>query len=102
MCVSGLEYGMSSDGELLYLNFIDKDNQVHEIDINNPHEDKLYSTVTNDYWAMSKREFPMLHKYDSAERVYNYDSAQCIINHFKKNNSPVQIKDDGRVKIIKV
>ena len=100
MCVSGLEYGINKDGELLYMNFIGKNGSKNKIDIDNPKTDKYYSTVINDFHALSNKDFPMLMKYDKAERVYNYDSAQCIINHFQKNNNPVHIKDDGRVKII--
>lgn len=101
MCVSGFEYGIDKDGELLYLNFIDKSGHTHKIDINNPREDKLYRTVTNDFQAKSNGYFPMLQKYNEAEKVYDYDISRCVINHFKKNKEPVHIKDDGRVKIIK-
>ncbi|MBO7673022.1 5'-nucleotidase C-terminal domain-containing protein [bacterium] len=100
MCVSGLEYGINNDGKLLYMNFIDKFGNAQKIDIDNPRKDKFYRTVTNDFHARSNDYFPMLQKYDEAERIYDYDSNQCIINHFKNNNSPVHIKDDGRVKII--
>ena len=100
MCVSGMEYGMNNDGELLYLNFIDKFGDIHEIDINNPREDKFYRTVTNDFHAKSNDYFPMLQKYNKVEKIYDYDSNQCVINHFKRNDKPVHIKDDGRVKII--
>ena len=100
MYVSGLEYGFNRNGDLLYLNFVDKDGGVSEIDINNPRKDKFYSTVTNDFHAMSNEYFPMLKKYDKAVRLYNYDTAQCIINHFKKNDKPVRILDDGRIKVI--
>ena len=100
MCVSGLEYGISKDGELLYMNFVDKEGGISKIDINNPRQDKYYTTVTNEFHAISNEYFPMLKKYDEAVRLYNYDSAQCIINHFKNNDKPVRILDDGRVKIV--
>lgn len=100
MFVSGLEYGISKDGKLLYMKFVDKEGGVSEIDINNPRTDKCYSTVTNEFHAISNEYFPMLKKYNEAVRLYNYDSAQCIINHFNKNNKPVRIIDDGRIKII--
>ena len=42
----------------------------------------------------------MLKKYDQAEKIYNFDISKCIENHFERHPEPVEIKDDGRIKIV--
>ena len=50
--VSGLKYKCNKQGELLSLEFIDKNNQSHPIDVNNPREDKKYTVAADDFFAM--------------------------------------------------
>ena len=41
----------------------------------------------------------MLKKYDQAERICDFDVTKCIEDYFARHNEPINIKDDGRVKV---
>ena len=41
----------------------------------------------------------MLKKYDQAQK-YDFDMCKCIENHFIRHPEPVEIKDDGRIKVV--
>jgi len=98
--VSGLRYNINKQGEISDLYYIDKYGREEKIDIDNPREDKIYRTVINDYYAMGKDNLAMLNKIDWAERIFDFDFTYCVKQHFKKDKTPVEIKDDGRIKII--
>lgn len=100
MEVSGLEYGISRNGELKYVNFIDKNGQKSPINIERPRTDKFYKTVINDFHALGNDNFAMLDKYDKAEQITDYDITGCVKNYLKKVKSPIEIVDDGRIKIM--
>ncbi len=97
---SGLRYNINKKGEILDLYYIDKFGKSTKIDIDNPREDKIYRTVVNDYYAMGKDNLSMLNKIDWAEKIFDFDFTKCVKDHFKKDQTPVEIKDDGRIKII--
>ncbi len=97
---SGLRYNINKNGEISDLYYKDKDGNETKIDINNPREDKIYRTVINDYYAMGKDNLSMLDKIDWAEKIFDFDFTKCVKDHFKKDQTPVEIKDDGRIKII--
>lgn len=97
---SGLKYNINKKGEISDLYFIDKEGKETKIDIENPREDKIYRTVINDYYAMGKDNLSMLNKIDWAEKIFDFDFTKCVKDHFKKDQTPVEIKDDGRIKII--
>ena len=97
---SGLRYNINKNGEISDLYFIDKSGKETKIDIDHPREDKIYRTVINDYYAMGKDNLSMLNKIDWAEKIFDFDFTKCVKDHFKKDQTPVEIKDDGRIKII--
>lgn len=97
---SGLRYSINKQGEISDLYFKDNDGKETKIDIDNPREDKIYRTVVNDYYAMGKDNLLMLNKIDWAEKIYDFDFTQCVKDHFKNDQTPVTIKDDGRIKFI--
>ncbi len=97
---SGLRYNIDQNGDISDLYYVDKDGKETKIDIDNPREDKIYRTVVNDYYAMGKDNLTMLDKIDWAEKIYDFDFTRCVKDHFKKDKTPVEIKDDGRIKII--
>lgn len=97
--VSGLKYTISKDGQLRSASFIDKNGKEIPIDINNPRTDKFYKTALTDYYCQGHDGFTMLKNYDSAIK-YDFDITKCIENYFKKHTGAVEIKDDGRIKIV--
>ncbi len=100
MEVSGLEYKVSKDGDVLSMNFIDKNGKKTPIDINNPREYKFYRTVINDFHAQGNDHYTMLDKFNEADKITEYDITGCVLNHLKKDNTPLKIVDDGRIQII--
>ena len=97
---SGLRYCINKNGDISNLYFIDKDGKQTKIDIDHPREDKIYRTVINDYYAMGKDNLSMLNKIDWAEKIFDFDFTKCVKDHFKKDQTPVEIKDDGRITFI--
>lgn len=98
--VSGLKYTISKDGNLRSASFIDKNGTETPINIDNPGDDKTYRVGLTDYYSQGHDGFTMLKKYDQAEKIYNFDISKCIENHFERHPEPVEIKDDGRIKIV--
>lgn len=100
MEVSGLEYSVTKDGEVLSMNYVDKDGKKTPIDIKNPREYKFYRTVINDFHAQGNDNYTMLNKFNEAEKVTDYDITGCVINYLKKHNEPVKIVDDKRIQVV--
>ena len=97
--VSGLKYTISKDGQLKSVSFLDKNGKENFIDVKNPRKDKMYKTALTDFYCQGHDGFTMLKKYDKA-KTYDYDMCKCIENHFIRHPEPVEIKDDGRIKIV--
>lgn len=100
MEVSGLEYSVTKDGEVLNLNYVDKNGKKTPIDLQKPREYKFYRTVINDFHAQGNDNYKMLNKFNEAEKICDYDITKCIINCVKKNGKPIKIADDGRINIV--
>lgn len=97
--VSGLKYTISKDGKLKKASFLDRNGKEFPIDIDNPRSDKMYKTALIDYYAQGHDGFTMLKKYDQAERIYDFDVCKCVEDYMSKHPEPVDIIDDGRIKI---
>lgn len=97
--VSGLRYSISEDGQLRSVSFVDKEGKENPIDIRNPRTDKFYKTALTDFYCQGHDGFTMLKKYDKAAK-YDFDMCKCIENHFIRHPEPVDIKDDGRIKVV--
>jgi len=104
---SGLTYKVTSDGDLLEMNFIDKNGNSTPIDINNPREDKFY-TVAHDSFVAEPREnmeYPGMlvssHK-DQNVQTFNYDKDKTVTDYMKKlpNKNELEIRDDYRLQVI--
>ena len=100
--VSGLKYTFSySTGELKSLTYIDKNNVSHEIDINNPRTDKIYTVSTDDFCAISQKSgMGLKHRYDNAIQIYDFDKDAIVADYLRKQKKPVRIVADGRIKIV--
>ena len=97
---SGLKYAVSRSGELKDMTYIDKSGVEHKINVQNPDPNKIYRLGINDYCAQGNDGFSMLNKYDKAEKIFDFDLIKCVEDHFKRDKTPVTIKDDGRVKVV--
>ena len=96
---SGLKYEITAKGELKSMSFIDKNGKETPIDIFNPRIDKTYSTIINDYCAQGNDNFVMLNQPQKITEKYSFDASKCVIDILSKNPDPIDIKDDGRIKI---
>lgn len=97
---SGLKYTISTKGQLLSMTFIDKSGKEIPININNPRSDKFYKTIINDYCALGNDNFACFNKPNQITEKYPFDATKCVKTVLKNTKNPVDIKDDGRIKII--
>ena len=100
--VSGLRYEYSaSTGDLISISFVDKDNNIHPIDVNNPRKDKFYTIALDDFCALVENNgMGLPHRYDEAIAMYEYDKDKCVADYMKKQKNPVEIVSDGRIKVL--
>lgn len=97
---SGLEYTLTKTGKIKEVYFIDKNGIKTAINIDNPRTDKFYTTIINDYCALGNDNFAMFNHPERTIKKYPFDAVKCIADYMQKTNEPIEIKDDGRIKII--
>lgn len=100
MYVSGLKYTVSRNGLVYDMKFIHKDGTEEPIDVNNPRKDKIYSVAINDYYGSGNDDMTMLNKIDEATERYPWDLNDCVEWKIRRTNKPIDIIDDGRIKIV--
>ena len=101
LLVSGLRYTGTKQGELLELEFIDKNNQVHKIDINNPRTDKKYTVAADDFFATGGDGYLESNKNPNfVLQKFDVDKNVLAADYIKKLDQPIDITDDKRIQII--
>jgi 5'-nucleotidase len=101
LLVSGLKYKGNTKGELLEMEFIDKDNQVHKIDVNNPSLDKKYTVAADDFYATGGDGYLESNKNpDFVLQKFDMDKNKLACDYIKKLNQPIELVDDKRVEIV--
>ncbi|MCQ2754825.1 MAG: 5'-nucleotidase C-terminal domain-containing protein [bacterium] len=102
MAVSGLNYTVNeTTHELVEMNFIDRDGNEINIDINNPREDKFYRLVTDEYMMVAGADYKKLTDYENCLEIYPYDKDVMTCQYIKELNKPIVINQTGRIKYIK-
>lgn len=98
---SGLKYTVNRKGEVLSAVFIDKQGKEIPIDINNPNPNKIYTVATDDFFA-SGGDNLIVDKMTNKEydKMYDFDKDKLTCDYIKKMNQPIEIRDDGRYKIV--
>ena len=100
--VSGLEYTVDSEkAALVDMTFIDKNGNRHKIDIDNPSEDKMYKTVTDEFLMSAGADYNILAKEEEYLTKYPYDKDVMVCDYIKRKNEPIVINQTGRLKHIK-
>ncbi len=98
---SNLKFDVDKDGNLMNLRY-SKGGIEQKIDIENP-TDKVYSIVIDEFLFKNEEYKPLNLKYDY--EIFDFDKDKTAIDYIKKltNNGekPLEIKDDGRVRILK-
>jgi len=97
LAVSGLNYSVSPTlKKLTGMNYIDKNGNVHKIDINNPRNDKKYKVIADSFIMTWGKEYGILApKEDCVE--YPFNKAYLTCNYIKHLNKPVIINHTGRI-----
>ena len=96
---SGVKYTMSKSGEVKEAFFVDKDGKETPIDINNPNLFKTYRVSTGDFMAQGGCKY-FSDKTGMSEKILNIDLNKVVVDYLKKYPEPIDIKSDGRIKIV--
>ena len=98
---SGLKYTVSKKGDLKEMSFIDKTGKEIPIDVNNPDPNKIYTVATDDFFA-SGGDNLISNKVaeNKIDEKFDFDKDKLTCDYVKKLNAPVEIKDDGRIKVV--
>lgn len=101
LLVSGLKYKANKQGELLDLEFVDKNNQVHKIDVKNPDPNKKYTVAADDFFATGGDGYLESNKNpDFVLQKFDMDKNKLACDYIKKMDQPMEIKDDHRIEIV--
>ena len=99
--VSGLKYKFNKQGDLLSMDFVDKNGNATPIDINNPRKDKIYTIASDDYCINSKdMGLGLAHRYENAIKKFDYDKDIVVGEYIKHQQAPVEIKSDNRIELV--
>ncbi len=98
---SGLKYTISRTGELKSATFLDKSGKEIPIDVNNPSTTKTYTVATDDFFASGgdKLISNKIEK-DEIDEKFNFDKDKSTCDYIKKLNTPIELKDDGRITVV--
>ncbi|MBE7706951.1 MAG: bifunctional metallophosphatase/5'-nucleotidase [Cyanobacteria bacterium SIG30] len=101
---SGLRYKVDKNGNLLELNFVNKNGQITPINIQNPNINKTY-TVAYDSFMADGREYPIFSTQNKqVQKFENTFKDALTVNYISKMpdnvKNALEIKDDGRVQIV--
>lgn len=98
---SGLKYTVSRSGELKAASFIDKEGKENAIDVNNPNSNKVYTVATDDFMA-SGGDNLLENKIEKGkiDEKFDFDKDKLTCDYIKKMNTPVELKDDGRITVV--
>ena len=101
LLVSGMKYKCNTKGELLSLEYVDKNNVSHPIDVKNPREDKKYTVAADDFFATGGDNYlPVNPNPDFILKTFDYDKNKMACDYIKKLPQPIDIKYDGRLEIV--
>lgn len=97
---SGIKYSVTKDGEVKSVSFIDKNGQEIPIDINNP-SDKIYTVAMDDFMATGGDGiFENFIETNRIDEKFDFDKDKLTCDYIKKQSSPIEIKDDGRIQVV--
>ena len=100
MQVSGLEYSISKNGELMSMNFVDAQGQKHPIDVKNPSETKTYTVIYDDFLYNGGDDLECL-KNQPVVEAYDFCKDKTTIDYVKKlNGQPFDLKNQGRIRYV--
>ncbi len=101
LLVSGLEYTVTTKGELKKVSFVDRDGNRSEIDVNNPSTTKTLTVACDDFFACGGDDYlPTNPNPDYIKQKFDVDKNVYTADFIRKQTQPIEIKEDDRIKII--
>ena len=99
LAVSGLNYTVDpEEGELVDMNFIDKQGNEIKIDVENPREDKFYRVVTDEFLMSAGADYNILAPEEHYVEKYPFDKDVLTCEYIKGFKEPIVINQLGRIK----
>ena len=101
--VSGMNYKMNKQGELLSAEFVDKNGNKQALNIENPSEDKTFRVAMDTYYGNGRDGFTMLESMDKAEKMFDEDKDKMVAAYIKKltaEGKEIEVKADNRIQIV--
>lgn len=98
---SGFTYKVNDLGEILEMNFVDKNGKISPIDINNPSEDITYTASYDTFFARADGETPEFAPKFETEQ-FDFDKDKATVDYISKlpNKDKLRITDDKRLEVI--
>ena len=98
LAVSGLKYTVNPEkGKLTEMSFIDEKGIEHELDIDNPSEDKTYKVVADEFLMSAGADFKILAEEEDYIAHYPFDKDYLVCEYLKRQDSPIEINHTGRI-----
>lgn len=99
LAVSGLNYTVDpEDGELVDMNFVDKNGKEHKIDVEYPRKDKKYKVVTDEFLMSAGADYNILAPEELYVEKYPFDKDVLASAYIKEKNEPIIINQTGRIR----
>lgn len=101
LLVSGLKYKADKNGNLLDMEFIDKNNVAHKINVNSPDTNKSYTVACDDFFATGGDGYLETNKNPNfVLKKFDIDKNKLACDYIKKLDQPIEIKNDDRITIV--
>lgn len=98
LAVSGLKYTVNPEkGKLTEMSFIDKNGEEHEIDVENPSENKTYKVVADEFLMSAGADYKVLAEEEDYIEHLPFDKDYLVCRYLKKQRTPIIINHYGRI-----
>ena len=102
MQVSGLTYSLDSQGNLLDLNYVDKNGVKTAIDVNNPNPNRYFTAIYDEFLLKGGDNLSMLkRKDDEIIQRYDFDKDKPTSDYIRTLSQPFEVRKDNRINIVK-
>lgn len=99
--VSGMKYTVKrSTGELLDLEYTEKDGSIRKIDVNSPDENKVYTVCGDDFVLSGGDGITPFKQIDHATQKFDFDKDKLVADYIKHQDGPIDINAVGRINIV--
>ena len=101
MQVSGLNYTLDKQGNLLELSYTDKQGQKQNIDVNNPNPNKIYTAIYDEFLINGGDNLTMLKREDKdIIEKYTFDKDKVTVDYIRTLKQPFEVRKDDRIRIL--